>query len=453
MKGNQSWIIVLLIGLIIVVIMTVCVIGYFAFFRPLNRQPTPGMNEALTQAVETISAQVTADALQTLIAQATQAVNPSPTPPLYPTAGPSPTFIYPTQPLPPTSTTVFIPPTATSPAIPCNRAAFVRDVTIPDGTVLAPNTPFRKTWRVRNDGSCTWDARYFLVFVNGTPMTSQTAVPFPGVVGPGQTVDLSVDLAAPANPGTYQGNWMFRAPNGQTFGTGSGNTPVFVRINVTQPVTPNPRFSYDLAANFCSATWRTDAGVIGCNNPTSDPRGSVTLVVNPPLERAVENEPGLVVRPNQANNGYILGQYPSYQVKANDHFISEISCARGYTSCNVIFQVDYQLPNGAIGTLGRWGEVADGKTRIVDVNLAPLAGQTVQFILRMFNNGTVSQAVGIWFLPSVRNIQPTATLPPPPTLTPIPPSATPTLIYPTVPIITVPPTISYPTATLIPPSP
>jgi hypothetical protein len=35
-------------------------------------------------------------------------------------------------------------------------AAFVADVTIPDNTVMAPNQPFTKTWRLRNDGTCTW---------------------------------------------------------------------------------------------------------------------------------------------------------------------------------------------------------------------------------------------------------------------------------------------------------
>ena len=37
-----------------------------------------------------------------------------------------------------------------------DKPVFVADVTIPDNTVIAPGTTFTKTWRVRNDGNCTW---------------------------------------------------------------------------------------------------------------------------------------------------------------------------------------------------------------------------------------------------------------------------------------------------------
>jgi len=32
----------------------------------------------------------------------------------------------------------------------CNWAQFVTDVTVPDGTYLAPGTTFTKTWRLKN---------------------------------------------------------------------------------------------------------------------------------------------------------------------------------------------------------------------------------------------------------------------------------------------------------------
>ncbi|MFN3762162.1 MAG: NBR1-Ig-like domain-containing protein, partial [Anaerolineae bacterium] len=36
------------------------------------------------------------------------------------------------------------------------NARWVADVTVPDNTAFAPNTPFVKTWRVRNSGTCAW---------------------------------------------------------------------------------------------------------------------------------------------------------------------------------------------------------------------------------------------------------------------------------------------------------
>ncbi|MBI3738755.1 MAG: hypothetical protein HY258_06885, partial [Chloroflexi bacterium] len=73
-----------------------------------------------------------------------------------------------------------IPPTAT-PGIPtntpsptstvgCDRAQFVSDVTIPDGTVFPPNTTFTKTWRLKNVGTCTWTTSYGLAFQSGNSM-------------------------------------------------------------------------------------------------------------------------------------------------------------------------------------------------------------------------------------------------------------------------------------------
>ena len=37
-----------------------------------------------------------------------------------------------------------------------DRAQFVADVTVPDGTRYDPGATFTKTWRLRNIGTCTW---------------------------------------------------------------------------------------------------------------------------------------------------------------------------------------------------------------------------------------------------------------------------------------------------------
>jgi hypothetical protein len=55
----------------------------------------------------------------------------------------------------------------------------------------------------------------------------------PSAVPPGQTVDLSVDLAAPGTVGTYTGFWMLRNAAGTAFGlTADANQPVYVQIDV-----------------------------------------------------------------------------------------------------------------------------------------------------------------------------------------------------------------------------
>jgi hypothetical protein len=56
-------------------------------------------------------------------------------------------------------------------------------------------------------------------------------VPFMGVVAPGGTIDLSVSLVAPGDPGAYQGFCKLRNSGGLLFGLG-GNSAFWVRIKV-----------------------------------------------------------------------------------------------------------------------------------------------------------------------------------------------------------------------------
>ncbi len=100
------------------------------------------------------------------------------------------------------------------------KVAFVKDVTIPDNTLFRPGETFQKTWRVKNDGDCTWDSNYQLIFVNGASFGAEQSFAFPSVVSPGGVVDLSVEMQAPSGGGTYTSNWQFRNPDGRQFGVG-----------------------------------------------------------------------------------------------------------------------------------------------------------------------------------------------------------------------------------------
>lgn len=140
-------------------------------------------------------------------------------------------------------------PTAAVPAGQSNciyRAAFIADVTVPDGTAMAPGATFTKTWRLRNDGTCAWgykgSALHRLVFVGGNQLGAPGAIelPFPEL-GPGGTVDLSVTMIAPRVPGTFTSNWRLQVDNGPQVGVGpNGDTPLYVQIVVPGAPTPAP---------------------------------------------------------------------------------------------------------------------------------------------------------------------------------------------------------------------
>jgi uncharacterized protein YraI len=114
----------------------------------------------------------------------------------------------------------------------CDWAAFVSDVTIPDGTLLQPGQTFTKTWRLRNRGTCTWTTEYQLVFQSGTQLGDSTAVNLPKSVAPQQIVDISVTLTAPATGGHFVSYWMLRNPSGSVFGYGTeADRPIYVEIS------------------------------------------------------------------------------------------------------------------------------------------------------------------------------------------------------------------------------
>ena len=162
------------------------------------------------------------------------AVSATPSTDLTPTAGPGGDAAATTDPAVATSTPI--------PAGPgTNLAEFVADVTVIDGTDFTPGEAFVKTWQLKNAGTATWTTSYRLVYVSGEHMGGPDSVPLPTDVPPGQTVDISVDLTAPAKLGPYTGFWMLSTPNGTLFGLGAnGNQPVYVQIDTIVGGTPQP---------------------------------------------------------------------------------------------------------------------------------------------------------------------------------------------------------------------
>jgi len=111
------------------------------------------------------------------------------------------------------------PPPPTPTTVPLvDNARFVADVTIPDGTIFNPNAKFTKTWRVQNSGTTSWDTGYQLAFLSGDRMSNPATMTLTRSVNPGEQIDLSVPLSAPANPGTYRGIFQMRNVAGAFFG-------------------------------------------------------------------------------------------------------------------------------------------------------------------------------------------------------------------------------------------
>jgi hypothetical protein len=115
--------------------------------------------------------------------------------------------------------------------IPCNRATFMSDITIPDGTIVQLGDSFTKTWRFVNSGSCTWGDGYTLVFDHGNSLGGPQSMPLPQTVAPGNDLVVSVSMTAPSYNGNYESYWMLQDPNGNKFGIGTdGKTAFWTKI-------------------------------------------------------------------------------------------------------------------------------------------------------------------------------------------------------------------------------
>ena len=143
-----------------------------------------------------------------------------------------------------------------------DKATFVSDVTVDDGMVFLPGQEFEKTWQLKNSGTCTWTTSYGVVFDNGDRMSAESPVAMPKEVKPGETVNISVKMTAPATDGSYRGDWKLRNQAGQVFGVGSKADGTFwVKITVGQSEnqdnqdvldlgTPDWKDSFDDSSNW-----------------------------------------------------------------------------------------------------------------------------------------------------------------------------------------------------------
>ncbi len=134
----------------------------------------------------------------------------------------------------PSPTSFIVQPSATGGPIECvDLAAFVADVTFPDGSILDPGEPFLKIWSLQNSGSCSWTPSYSIVFFGGERMGASSVIALATTVPPDDIVNLAVDMIAPTVPGTYQGFWRLRDADGVLFGIGpDGDQSFWVKIIV-----------------------------------------------------------------------------------------------------------------------------------------------------------------------------------------------------------------------------
>lgn len=119
--------------------------------------------------------------------------------------------------------------------IDCYGLSYVRDVTIPDNTVMTPGQTFTKSWLVSNSGTCAWEPGFVFNVVGGEAMEG-VSVTLNQTVEPGRQFEFSVPMVAPTDiTGEIKGIWQLSDTNSNFFGDG-----VYVLIEVPGGATPTP---------------------------------------------------------------------------------------------------------------------------------------------------------------------------------------------------------------------
>jgi photosystem II stability/assembly factor-like uncharacterized protein/uncharacterized protein YgiM (DUF1202 family) len=325
-----------------------------------------------------------------------------------------PSTLTPLPPLPATATPLNQPPPTVAPTG-CDKAAFVTDVTVQDGTVFAPGAAFTKTWRLKNVGACVWTTAYKLVYYSGEQMSAPTTVNLPAGAAYGQTVDIAVNMVAPSSPGEYRGYWILANANGQFFGIGTdASKPIWVDINVSGEATYEGGYQFWL--NTCSAQWRTGSGPLPCPGTEGDSKGFIIPLQSTQLEDGTMGPaPSLLMAPENKYNGYIQGVFPAFTVQPRDHFVTGTGCEYNY-NCYVTFRLDYMAANGLVYNFWSWREQSDKKNNTANIDLSPLAGRSVRFILTILATGSATGDRVRWVGPSIVRVEGGT----PPTITPNP---------------------------------
>jgi hypothetical protein len=384
--------------------------------------PMGNPNNVSTAVVQTVEVRQTQAALDTLVAKITQEAAATSTP-LPPSATPTPTDTptvtesptptatptdTPTRtPKPPTKTPV--PPThtftPTDSPVACFQIGRVRDISIADGTDLTADQSFTKTWRLYNAGRCTWKTNFEVFFTSGNGMSAPAFVRLNHTVAPGEFTDVSIDMVAPHNTGSYAGYWLMRSSNGVSFGWGADADAAFwIKIDVVRSApTHNTHTPVDFLDEYCKAEWRTTVGHISCPSAHQDfSNGSIQRREGATLTGGYEeNETLLVTIPSSGSSGIISGRYPAFKVQDGDEFKAIIGCLDDSPKCNVTFQLNYSVSGGTVQTLSSWKEKDNGDFEKVTVDLSSLEDKSVQIILAVVNNGSSTDDRAFWLEPEI----------------------------------------------------
>ena len=291
----------------------------------------------------------------------------------------------------------------------CDQIKFINDVTIPDDMELEPGEKFTKTWRLQNSGTCPWTIGYLLYFESGDSLGAPASMDLTSeVIEPGDIIDVSVDLVAPFETGTYQGNWKLRNVKGEGFGIGELSKPFWVKINVVE----GAGMMFDFNSRVRDAAWGSgnlpidylDLGgkLIAFDYQAEPEDAYVALENNQVLEGGRVSGILISTYPPVGEDNYIIGRFPDYKVNAGDLLFGRVGLKANKSGLCGNGDVDYRIDLMVSGdpatlvNLFEWNEVCDDRMKSFEIDLDDYKGETVKLFLVVIANNNSSKNMAVW---------------------------------------------------------
>jgi hypothetical protein len=165
----------------------------------------------------------------------------------------------------------------------------------------------------------------------------------------------------------------------------------------------------DFTDLVCNASWSNNGELLPCSGNleeiSSGYAGRFDTVI---IEGDIHiHQPGLLTIPAQKGSGYyaIFGKYPPFTVQAGDRFQAVLTCAVNSPNCDVSFSLEYYASSNTVLQVpdAQWDKQYDpmGDYIYADTSLDSLAGQTVQFLLAVRDNGDAAGDYAAWIMPQI----------------------------------------------------
>lgn len=296
--------------------------------------------------------------------------------------------------------TIVIPPGCS------NRARFVRDVTVPDGSKFAPAEKFEKVWLLLNAESCPWGPGYTVRFIGGDLMGAEKEVPLLEVVSPETNGEIRVPMIAPATGGEYRGEWQLYELTGEPFGP-----EMYLEIEVVPPDLSDIDDSelttlYDFVEKADEATWSS-------GETTYAPlETDINETLELPAPQGMIAIGSALLRGNVTSEGNVLLTYPhrelgliegTYAVDIPLQPTDVLAATIGFIKLSILsddgvtFEVIFTPADGSEQViLSRAVQYRDSPV----TEMLPLSGlepgQTGTFTLRVLGGESLNQDWAVW---------------------------------------------------------